>query len=381
MFDHQQDNKSASEKGSRSMTNNSSSALHSAFALPTAHYSQNLPQRPYIEDLGFPFLKMDCQYNVLGWNQAFIKTCQLDERELENASFLDLSERYHVLKLAKEVMAVTTLTMSVEEQIYEDEDTLIRVCVFPYSYFNCQYIVFEDLSYQKKFEHLLTFHHQMEAVSHIAAGVAHELRNPLSVIKGFLQLAKLTDDFHKYYDTILSELNRMNLIIEDFLSVSRKKMTRSWQSPNQIIESLVQILKSECLLHDVNLDLQLTATKYNVTVHVNESMIKQVILNLLRNSVEAYGSSNVDRRFIVKTEIEDDRFLLTLKDNGKGMPDEVLNQLGKPFFTTKEKGNGIGIPLCKKIIEDHGGIFTITSEYNVGTEVNISLPLDEYATG
>lgn len=221
----------------------------------------------------------------------------------------------------------------------------------------------------------------MEAVSHIAAGVAHELRNPLSVIKGFLQLAKLTDDFHKYYDTILSELNRMNLIIEDFLSVSRKKMTRSWQSPNQIIESLVQILKSECLLHDVNLDLQLTATKYNVTVHVNESMIKQVILNLLRNSVEAYGSSNINRRFIVKTEIEDERFLLTLKDNGKGMPDEVLNQLGKPFFTTKEKGNGIGIPLCKKIIEDHGGSFIITSEYNVGTEVRISLPLSCSANG
>lgn len=173
----------------------------------------------------------------------------------------------------------------------------------------------------------------------------------------------------------------MNLIIEDFLSVSRKKMTRSWQSPNQIIESLVQILKSECLLHDVNLDLQLTATKYNVTVHVNESMIKQVILNLLRNSVEAYGSSNINRRFIVKTEIEDERFLLTLKDNGKGMPDKVLNQLGKPFFTTKEKGNGIGIPLCKKIIEDHGGSFTITSEYNVGTEVKISLPLSCSANG
>ncbi|MCM2677826.1 two-component system sensor histidine kinase NtrB [Alkalicoccobacillus plakortidis] len=377
MWDKHLDSEAASKKGSRSMMTNSSSALHSSFTLPSTQYSSYQPQRPYIEDLGFPFLKMDCHYKISGWNQAFLKTCQIDEKELENASFLDMCEQNEMFKLAKELMMLSTLTLKVEERLYEDDDTLVRVCVFPFSYFNCQYIMFEDLSYQKKFEHLLTFHHQMEAVSHIAAGVAHELRNPLSVIKGFLQLAKLTDDFHKYYDTILSELNRMNLIIEDFLSISRKKMTRSWQSPNVIIESLVQILKSECLLHDVNLQLDLTATKHNVSVHVNESMIKQVILNLLRNSIEAYGTSNTNRLFLVKTEIEDETFLITIKDNGKGMSDEVLNQLGKPFFTTKEKGNGIGIPLCKKIIEDHGGKFLISSEYNVGTQVKIFIPLIE----
>ncbi|MDQ0205565.1 two-component system sensor histidine kinase NtrB [Alkalicoccobacillus murimartini] len=377
MWDNHSNNKEASKKGSYSLMTNSSSTLFSAFTIPQVHQSSSQPHRPYIEDIGFPFLKLDDQFTIKGWNQPFLKTCQIDECTIENASFLELADQHDLFQKTKELIMLTTLTQKVEERLFEDDDSLIRICVFPYSYFNNHYIMFEDLSFQKKFEHLLTFHHQMEAVSHIAAGVAHELRNPLSVIKGFLQLAKLTDDFHKYYDTILSELNRMNLIIEDFLSVSRRKLTRSWQSPNVIIESLVQILKSECILHDVDLKLDLAATEHNVNVHVNESMIKQVILNLLRNSIEAYGTSNTTRMFSVETSIDEYYFVIVIKDNGKGMPDEILKQLGKPFFTTKEKGNGIGIPLCKKIIEDHGGEFQIKSEYNVGTEVEITLPLVE----
>ncbi|TSB46836.1 HAMP domain-containing histidine kinase [Alkalicoccobacillus porphyridii] len=357
------------------MTQKSNSSIQSTFLMPAIHNTSVKPQNPYIEDLGFPYLKLDHSYKVIGWNQSLLKTCQLDKTDIENASFVNLAEQFALFRLANELILLSSLTNKVEERLYEEEDTLIRVCVFPFSYFNSQYIMFEDLSYQKKFEHLLTFHHQMEAVSHIAAGVAHELRNPLSVIKGFLQLAKLTNDFHKYYDTILTELNRMNGIIEDFLSVSRKKMTRSWQSPNTIIESLVQILKSECLLHDVELKLELMSSDQQVNVDVNESMIKQVILNLLRNSIEAYGTSNTSRLFSVHTAIENQSFTIMIKDNGKGMPREILDQIGKPFFTTKEKGNGIGIPLCKKIIEDHGGTFVITSEYNIGTEVRITIPL------
>ncbi|KYG32060.1 sensor histidine kinase [Alkalihalobacillus trypoxylicola] len=213
----------------------------------------------------------------------------------------------------------------------------------------------------------------MEAVSHIAAGVAHELRNPLSVIKGFLQLAQLTNDFQKYYDTILAELNRMNAIIEDFLSVSRRKMDRKLQSPVQIMKSLVEIMKAECLLHDVEFAMNLKETA--LLINVNESIIKQIMLNLLRNSIEAFGKSNQNRKFKITTAICDNEYFILVKDNGKGMPEEVLKQLGKPFFTTKESGTGIGIPLCKKMIEDHGGTFKIESTFNVGTTVILSLPL------
>lgn len=232
-------------------------------------------------------------------------------------------------------------------------------------------MIIYDYTIQKRFENLLTFHDQMESVSHIAAGVAHELRNPLSVIKGFLQLAKLTNSYPKYYDTILSELNRMNGIIEDFLSVSRKKTDRKLQSPYIIIKSLVEIIKSECILHNITVNFQLESTTEQVDV--NEAMIKQVILNILRNSLEAYHDEK-GRQFLVKTYTSSSSYYIFLEDNGIGMSAEVLKQLGKPFFTTKEKGTGIGIPLCKKIIEEHGGTFDIASKINVGTTVKISLP-------
>ncbi len=109
--------------------------------------------------------------------------------------------------------------------MYEHEEEVIHVTIFPKTEDNgiFFYVILEDLSLQLKYEELLTFQHQMQTVSHIAAGVAHELRNPLSVIKGFLQLSHLTCDFQKYYNTIISELNRMNIIIEDFFICIQKK--------------------------------------------------------------------------------------------------------------------------------------------------------------
>ncbi len=126
-------------------------------------------------------------------------------------------------------------------------------------------------------------------------------------------------------------------------------------------------------MHDVEFRLNLKET--STMVNVNESMIKQVMLNLLRNSIEAYGESNTNRAFWIETRIVNNEYEIKVCDNGKGMPEEVLNQLGKPFFTTKEKGTGIGIPLCKKIIEDHGGTYRIKSTYNIGTTVLITIPL------
>ncbi|MDT8861760.1 ATP-binding protein [Alkalihalobacillus sp. MEB130] len=334
-----------------------------------------IEQHLLIEELGIPFLKINLNLHILKWNHSFVELTNMSETELRVYNLeelsLDNSIIYFSLKLVQEALVLKCKQIA----DFEDDDLLYRVRVIPFEADNMIYLLYEDRSLQRQFENLLTFHHQMEAVSHIAAGVAHELRNPLSVIKGFMQLAQLTNDHQKYYDTIMSEMNRMNGILEDFLSVSRKKMERRWQSPVQIMNSLVEIMKAECLLHDVEFSLHLTNT--NKQVYVNESMVKQVMLNLLRNSVEAFGESNSNRILTIETSVEDEMYMIQVKDNGKGMPESVLNQLGKPFFTTKARGTGIGIPLCKKIIEDHGGSFHVDSTYSIGTNVIVSLPLGE----
>ncbi|GAF65931.1 hypothetical protein BTS2_2831 [Bacillus sp. TS-2] len=327
----------------------------------------------YIEQIGIPFIKMDYQYNVLKWNQLFLDIVDVSKKDLSYHRLNDLADQSFLMETIYDLMNESVESGELEEEYYEDKEFIFHLRALPLEHEEMVYVLIEDRSLQKQFENLLTFHHQMEAVSHIAAGVAHELRNPLSVIKGFLQLAQLTNDFQKYYDTILAELNRMNAIIEDFLSVSRRKMDRKLQSPVQIMKSLVEIMKAECLLHDVEFSMNLKETA--LLINVNESIIKQIMLNLLRNSIEAFGKSNQNRKFKITTNICDNEYFILVKDNGKGMPDEVLKQLGKPFFTTKESGTGIGIPLCKKMIEDHGGTFKIESTFNVGTTVILSLPL------
>ncbi|WP_257008300.1 two-component system sensor histidine kinase NtrB [Bacillus sp. FJAT-45350] len=326
-----------------------------------------------LKQLNIPYVKVDENKLIIDCNNTFLELFGEVSLDFIRYKEISLFEAKHVL-----IYPILQLIQQIQETYqsnyveYEKEELFYHIKGIPSKDNRSIYLFVYDYSLEKRFENLVTFHHQMEEVSQIAAGVAHELRNPLSVIKGFLQLAELTNGYQKYSGTIMSELNRMNGIIEDFLSVSRKKTERKIQEPDLIMTSLVEIIKSECLLHNVTFKHHIERT--DEKVEVNEPMIKQVMLNLLRNSIEAYENKQ-DRSFELTTFRYGDYYKIVVEDNGPGMNHEVLAQLGKPFFTTKEKGTGVGIPLCKKIIEDHGGSFEISSEINQGTTIEINLPL------
>ncbi|TCP32367.1 phospho-acceptor domain-containing protein [Scopulibacillus darangshiensis] len=235
--------------------------------------------------------------------------------------------------------------------------------------------VIDNRTETNEFNSLIKHKQQMESVSHLAAGFAHELRNPLSVIRGFIQLSGLTNNIGKYYQTILSEIDRMNNIVEDFLSLSRKTSRKRAQDPNGLFNSLIPLIRSECLLRKINFDYDFEKTERKI--YFDDSMIKQIILNLLRNAVEAFDENQTDRHFVIKTAVNTDEYRVTISDNGPGMKKSVLDQLGKPFFTTKETGTGIGLPLCKKIVEDHYGDFIIKSTLGEGTTIIFTLPFLE----
>lgn len=237
------------------------------------------------------------------------------------------------------------------------------------------HIEIHDLSLNKQFEKLLTYQRQIESVSHMAASIAHELRNPLTVIKGFLQLSKLTNNHNVYYDTIMSELERMNGIIEDFLSVSRKQNERKLLEPHQLLDSIIEIIKPECILHNVVFDFEIERT--TDMLKVNDGMMKQVFLNLMRNSIEAFKENEDEKeewQFYIEGRKHETHYEMIVGDNGPGMTRNVIKNFGQPFITTKELGSGIGLPLCKKIIEEHGGTFDIDRDCKVGTRFHILLP-------
>ncbi|WLD92098.1 nitrogen regulation protein NR(II) [Alkalihalobacillus sp. AL-G] len=328
------------------------------------------------QELEIGILAIDRNNWIQCCNEHMAKLVEINSGEqLVGKNLFEMGSEHPLIIHMEQMTKVIRDSGIVNERFYYDEDSLYQVRGMFFESDNSIRFVLYDRSHQQRFENLLMYKKQMESVSHLAAGVAHELRNPLSVIQGFIQLSTVTKDFSKYYDTVISELSRMNEIIEDFLSVSRKKIQKQKQRPDLIIRSLVHIIQSECLLH--NLVFKYHFDESSQQAMVNESMIKQVVLNLLRNSIEAYGDKKEHRYIRLSGKEESGYYEVNFIDHGPGMSPEVLEQLGRPFFTTKDKGTGIGIPLCKKIIEEHGGKFTIDTEPGKGTKIRFCLPLVE----
>jgi signal transduction histidine kinase len=307
-------------------------------------------------------------------NNRCLKLLELDVGEdYINLEFDDLLTPVFLKDKLYEIYEEVIHNKKFKERICYDDEVLYQIQGIFFESSEKVFFIIHDRSYQQKFENLLVYKQQMESVSQISAGMAHELRNPLSVIKGFIQLSQITNNWSKYYDTIMAEINRMNSIIEDFLSVSRKKVKKQFIQPQYIFQSLVYIFQSECLLHNIDFDFEIDEVEELVLV--NEAMIKQVMLNFLRNAIEAYTPEQKNKLFLLRAKKSDTFYEITVVDNGKGMAEDVLDRIGKPFFTTKEKGNGLGIPLCKKIIEDHDGELFIDSKLGDGSTFCYRLPL------
>lgn len=321
---------------------------------------------------------LDNNDKIMECNQACIDYLHLEENGCYIGEyFKDLIKEENILKLLESLNEEIRSKHVPIQRYYYDDEGFYLIQAFYYKEDMSVYFFISDHTYLQKFENLLLYKEQMEQVSHLAAGVAHEIRNPLSVIKGFIQLANYTQKFDQFYGTVMSEIDRMNEIIEDFLAISKKRsFKRDKYKPHDIIKSNISIMQSECLLHGINLQHYFDAEQ-DFLVEVNEGMIKQVILNLLRNAIEAFkDSSGIEYKQIsIRAIHKDDNYIIEFIDNGPGMDANILKQLGKPFYTTKEKGTGIGIPLCKKLIQDHGGTFTINSTVGEGTTIRLTLPL------
>lgn len=234
------------------------------------------------------------------------------------------------------------------------------------------YLIAKDITEQKRTQELLHRSDKLTAIGQLAAGIAHEIRNPLTAIKGFTQLLKERAQHNtEYYDVILSELDRANLIVGEFLLLAKPQLTHFRPaSLEQILLMIITLLEPQAILHDVRIRTRFEPVP---DVHIEENQIKQVLLNLLKNAIEAMPSGG--ELTIELERFEADQVRLRLVDQGEGIPEEQLQKLGDPFFSTKETGTGLGLMVSFKIIEDHGGKLNITSVVGVGTTIDLLLPV------
>ncbi|MDL4839573.1 PAS domain S-box protein [Aquibacillus rhizosphaerae] len=227
-----------------------------------------------------------------------------------------------------------------------------------------------DCTEQMKSEQMLRQSEKLALIGELSAGVVHEIKNPLTSIKGFLQLMqagtiKTTD----YISILNTEIERIEQIANDLLGFAKPVEELKAQNIGKIIDSVVFLLNAQSRNHKI--DLIWNGTKKTHLILGDESQMKQVFVNLIKNAIEA--SEDNEHVEILLFEKEEKVFI-QIKDNGCGIPADKLDQVGDSFFTTKEKGTGLGLMVTRKIIHNHKGEMSINSQENVGTTFTVILP-------
>ncbi|MGE7217297.1 ATP-binding protein [Priestia koreensis] len=215
---------------------------------------------------------------------------------------------------------------------------------------------------------------KLELIGTLAAGTAHEIRNPLTGIKGLVTLLSETHTNEKdqyYFSVIQTEIDRINQIVSEFLILG-KPTAQNLQTCDirEIITESLPIIESEANMQGIQVKVDLPPTALLISCEQNQ--IKQVLLNLAKNALDSMQENGQ----LTISSIKDGKYcVLSITDNGTGISKEVLPKLFTPFFTMKETGTGLGLIVCKRIIEMHAGTIAISSELNVGTTVSVTLPL------
>ncbi|SDM93019.1 ATP-binding protein [Bacillus sp. OK048] len=220
-------------------------------------------------------------------------------------------------------------------------------------------------------EQLLQKSEKLALLGQMAAGIAHEIRNPLTSIKGFIQLFKVEKHQDEYYDIVLSELDRINNIVGEFLVLAKPTAAVfAEKDVRELIKDVVTLINTQSILSNVQIFVEFESDLPKISCEENQ--LKQVFLNLLKNAIESMPSGGtID---VKVKEKEEGKISIQIIDQGIGIPKERIPTLGEPFYTTKEKGTGLGLMTCYKIIESHNGELLISSQVNEGTTIDIILP-------
>ncbi len=230
-----------------------------------------------------------------------------------------------------------------------------------------------DISERKQVKEIVKKSEMLTLVGQLAAGVAHEIRNPLTAIKGFLQLLQSEKSGKaEYYQIMLDELNRIEFIISEFLVLAKPQLERRESSSIiYLLQNIIILVETHAIINNVQIFLQFEPDIPQIICEENQ--MKQVFINIMKNAIEAMPDGG---NLVIEVRRQGgEHILIRFVDQGCGIPEEILPKLGQPFYTTKEKGTGLGMMVSYKIIENHHGTISVKSEQNVGTTVEIILPI------
>jgi len=335
-------------------------------------FINNTTDAIYVLDLDTRVISVNAAYEqVFGWRQEELKNqplpiypaCLEEQR----------NEIYEMLRAGKQISGLETVRQRKDGQLVH-----VSVTKTPIKNECGDIIGFagidRDITERKRTEELLRKSDKLSVAGQLAAGLAHEIRNPLTSLRGFLQLLQsdLKGKQH-YFEIMLSELDRINFIVSEFLVIAKPEALHYKQGRlGDILQTVVALLESQAVLNNTSLTLEFLTDVPEIVC--SEMHLKQLFINIVKNAIEAIRS---DGQIHMTVSLEDDGYVrVRTRDNGCGIPEDRLKQLGEPFYTTKEKGTGLGLMMCFKIVEAHKGTMQIHSMIGQGTTIDVRLPLD-----
>ncbi|RXT07281.1 PAS domain-containing sensor histidine kinase [Ammoniphilus sp. CFH 90114] len=323
--------------------------------------------------------------------QVYLRKLQEDNRELGSTFLLKIPEltANDVLQLNQNLYMHLMRTVA---QLLETElgssinkpDIIERL----YLTFSTSDHSFLQGYLQLKDKQVFDLHHQkISLIGQMAAGMAHEIRNPLTSIKGFIhlimeQMNKETlgkEDLKFYLEVCEEQMNSLESVVSNFLSLARNK---SKQAPAEVftlqsvMERLNVLAQFYALEKSVFFTYQLPESE--IELYGSPSDLEQICLNIIRNAMDAVSTGGHGKVHVEAIYKEEQKVIhLVIQDNGQGMSSDMLSKIWNPFFTTKETGTGLGLAISRQLIEDMGGTIDIGSIEGEGTEVTITLPVKD----
>ncbi|MEH7384972.1 ATP-binding protein [Bacillus sp. JJ1521] len=296
--------------------------------------------------------------------------------------FYFLLKKYHSLLLNKKLMLLSSIycfiviTRTISLVKNNQTEQILEMYIFSIATLITLLLVvllIENLNHQIQLQRELRRSEKMNVISQLAASVAHEVRNPLTTVNGFLQLIirdeNITEKQRNYIDITLSELNRAQSIINDYLSLAKPN-----NSSTQLINISEELAKTVELMTSYtniqNIEVKISIEKL-LFINGSKDEIKQVLINIIKNAIEAIGNDGLLK---IEAFSNDKDIVVKITDNGLGMTKEQLAKIGTPFYSTKDKGTGVGLTICFQIIEQLKGSIEVESAVGIGTSFIIKLP-------
>jgi len=334
----------------------------------------------FIEHTEDAIVVFDLDQNIVAMNPAFEKTYGWKREDCIGRSprLFPLSEDATIAERTKNLLNgksyhfLRTKEMRKDGTVFDAELTLAPIYNSENKLVATSFIA-RDITLRLQAEQLKIDTEKLKAIGEIAASVAHEVRNPMTTISGFVQMMNSdpANPYPTYTEIMYNEINRVDLIVSEFLLLSKPNLTKSTEfSIEKSLRDVVSLFETEFSNRSIFYDVRIPTN--NAIISGNEDGMKQVFINLFKNSCEALGENGIIT-VIVKS--QDKMVSIIIRDNGPGMDSETIENLFEPFYTTKTEGTGLGMLITKKIIVNQGGTLTVKSKIGHGTETTIILPL------